>query len=91
VLPRGRYVLRADVALEGVVPRLHPQGSGAGLRISGASRTESHSGSHVWQPVEFAFEVGEAFRQVELVAELRAEQGTAWFDAESLRLVRDSR
>lgn len=88
VLPRGRYTLRADVAVKGVAARRDPQGSGAGLRISGAVRGEGLSGTAGWKSVGYDFEVEEGLRQVELVAELRADRGHAWFDVASLRLVR---
>lgn len=87
-LTTGRYTLRAQVATKGVAPRLDPQGSGAGLRISGDARAGGVSGASPWRAVAFDFEVKETLRHVELVAELRAEKGEAYFDVESFRLVR---
>jgi hypothetical protein len=58
------------------------------VRISGSRRENRLSGTTGWETVEFEFEVAEAVRQVELVAELRAKKGKAWFEAESLIISR---
>lgn len=88
VLSKGRYALEGQVAVAGVVPRRDAEGSGAGLRVSGAVRKGGASGSGAFKATSFEFEVAEAQATVELVAELRAEKGRAWFAVESLRLVR---
>ncbi len=87
-LPRGRYALSAELAVEGVAPRPEAGGAGAGLRISGSPRPPGATGTAPWSAVTFPFEVVEGLRSVELVAELRAASGRAWFDAGSLRLRR---
>lgn len=88
VLEKGRYALEAVAAVAGVTPRLDPSGAGAGLRMSGGQRQGGLSGSSGWKPASFEFEVTETLRSVELVAELRATKGKAWFVVDSLRLVR---
>ena len=88
VLAKGRYVLEGQVAVAGVVPRRDAEGTGAGLRVSGAVRKGGASGSGAFKATSFEFEVAEAQASVELVAELRADKGRAWFAVESLRLVR---
>jgi hypothetical protein len=87
-LTPGKYTLRAQVATKGVAPRVDAKGGGAGVRISGSQRSGGVSGASAWRAVSFDFEVTETLRHVELVAELRAEKGEAFFDVESFRLVR---
>ena len=81
-------MLEGQVAVAGVVPRRDAEGTGAGLRVSGAVRKGGASGSGAFKATSFEFEVAEAQASVELVAELRADKGRAWFAVESLRLVR---
>jgi len=87
-LARGRYTLKGNVAVQGVTPRKDAPSVGARLRISGDERGTSLSGSTPWRVVAFDFEVTETLRHVELVAELRAGKGQAYFEVESLRLFR---
>ena len=61
---------------------------GAGLRLSGTQRSNKITGTHGWQKIEFDLEIGGTTGEVELVCELRATQGEASFDLDSLRLVR---
>jgi hypothetical protein len=63
-------------------------GGGAGLRISGGRLAGNFSGSQDWQDCSYSFQVGEDESQIELVCELRASRGEAWFDTASLKLVR---
>jgi spore coat protein H len=63
------------------------KGSGGGLRISGENRTNKKQGTGAWSALQYEFTV-DSERQVELVAELRAKKGQLWFDAKSLRLVK---
>lgn len=88
VLTRGRYVLEANVAAKGVTPRLDTEGAGAGLRVSRAVRKGGVSGSATWKLESYEFEVSDVLVHVELVAELRATKGQAWFELGSFRLVR---
>lgn len=88
VLPRGRYVFEAIAACKGVTPRPDPEGTGAGLRISHATRKQALSGASPWKALSYEFEVTGELGHVELVAELRATAGEVWFRHDSLRLVR---
>ena len=82
-LPRGRYVLRANVSTQGVVTSDDSLGSGVGIRISGAQRTNRAVGSGATR-LEFVFAVDEPLRDVVLVLELRNAVGKAWFAKESI-------
>jgi hypothetical protein len=86
LLPAGRYELRADMTMTGVVAFGDEGSRGAGVRISGGHRTEVYEGTGERAAV-FPFEVGEAQREVVLVVELRAAKGEVVFPLSSLRLV----
>ena len=88
LLARGTYTLHANVQTKDVAATEDDRGIAAGLRVSGANRTNTLSGTSQWKPLEFEFTVDEESRDVELVAELRTTRGQVWFDAESLRLSR---
>lgn len=90
VLPAGKYEFQALVKTTGVVasPDANQKVSGAGLRISGGTRTNSQVGTTEWKLQKHVFEVAQDNQPVVLVAELRASAGTASFDASSLKLVR---
>jgi hypothetical protein len=85
LLPAGRYELRADMTMTGVVAFGDEGNRGAGVRISGGQRRQVYQGTGE-RAVAFAFEV-EALREVVLVVELRAAKGEVVFPLSSLRLV----
>jgi hypothetical protein len=95
VLPPGRYRFEARVRTAGVV-RLEEtlqagqtlKGEGAGIRISRAKETRANKllGDSPWQMLSYDFEVPNPPQDVELLCELRAAAGQAWFDLDSLRL-----
>jgi hypothetical protein len=65
---------------QATVPDIHSTESvGTIPRIGGSSQ---------WTEVTYEIDVPEDQRMIELVLELRARLGKAWFDRESLRLVR---
>ena len=66
------------------------KGEGAGIRISGSQTPRSNklSGDAAWQSLAYEFDVTLPMEDVQLVCELRASKGDAWFDAESLKLVK---
>jgi spore coat protein H len=95
ILPAGRYRFEARARTAGVVKlteSLKPgqvlKGEGAGIRLSRARQTRPNGlwGDCSWQQLQYEFEVTEPQSTVELVCELRAAAGQAWFDLESLRL-----
>jgi hypothetical protein len=61
---------------------------GATLRVSGAMgiRPQALLGDKPWTTLSLPFEVKEREQEVELICELRARRGTAWFAADSLRV-----
>lgn len=87
-LARGRYVLEAPVAVAGVKPLEGQPNPGAGLRLSGRPRARGASGTRAYETLSFPFEVEEELARVELVLELNAAAGAAYFPADAIRLVR---
>ena len=86
-LPSGRYTLSGRVKTSRLEAIQDDRGRGAGLRIGGGGRRNSVAATADWTPVTHEFEVADA-RGVELVAEIRANAGEAWFDLGSLHLTR---
>src|SRR5436190_14944543 len=90
LLPKGKYELQALVKTVGVIasPDFNQKVSGAGLRISGGTRTNSLVGDADWKLQKHLFEVAQDNQPVVLILELRATAGWALYDAASLKLVR---
>jgi spore coat protein H len=88
LLPAGKYKFEGKARTAGVSALAEPSGEGAGVRLSGAKRSNKLAGDSSWQKLEHAFEIIAPTQEVELVAELRATQGQVWFEADSLRVVR---
>ncbi|MBI3877270.1 MAG: CotH kinase family protein, partial [Verrucomicrobia bacterium] len=86
-LTPGKYRFVAQVKSVGIEPTSDGPGIGAGLRISGGNRTNKLFGSSGWTTLEHTFEVSDT-TEVVLVAELRANKGEVWFDADSMKLTR---
>jgi hypothetical protein len=88
LLGRGRYRLEGLVKVAGVKPLPYGRYQGAGLRVAGSVReAENLVGDSDWRPLSAEFAVAEEAQEVELVCELRASSGQAWFGTDSLRLV----
>jgi spore coat protein CotH len=100
-LEPGRYRLEGKVKTQGVSPDAGDRRGGAGLRVSGRRFNEKLVGDTSWTDFHFDFEVqdgggdfgfmapiSEGTPEVELICELRAAKGEAWFDRDSLRLSR---
>lgn len=81
-LPPGRYVFEGRGKVRGV-----RGGEGLGLRLSRTKRTQQLVGDTDWKDLRFEFECPEE-REVELVAELRSDEGEGWFEAGSLQVRR---
>lgn len=90
-LPAGTYRLQGTAKTTGVLGLPSRTGSGAGVRALGNRRGSGVQGSSDWTPVRHDFVVQEDCEWVELIAELRAYRGSAWFDPEAFRLVRVNR
>jgi len=88
LLEAGQYRFEALVRTAGVVPIRDEKGEGAGVRISQESRTNKAKGDTPWQKIAYDFTVPGGQDEKLLVCELRATKGEAWFDVESLKLVR---
>jgi spore coat protein H len=88
VLEPGQYRFEARIKTARVSSFQSERGQGAGLRISGSRRSNRISGDTDWKTLAFEFPVSEAEQEVELVCELTAIRGEAWFDLNSLRLIK---
>ena len=90
LLAQGRYRFQARLRTAGVEPLSFGKNQGAGLRLSGSEPPRPYrlTGDSPWLEQEVEVQVLEATGEVELVCELRAGKGEAWFELSSLRLVR---
>ena len=74
--------------MAGVKPLPSGRHQGAGLRIGGGLRQAPNLvGDSSWQPLAVQFQVEKTTREIELICELRASAGEAWFDLDSLKVV----
>ena len=80
LLEPGTYTLVGDLRVEGVTG-----GIGAVLRVSGMRRIRGLEGNRDWTRMRCDFSVEEE-GAVEIVAEIAADTGKAWFDLGSLRV-----
>jgi len=88
LLEPGRYRFEGRAKVAGVKPLPSGRHQGAGLRIGGGLRQSPNLvGDSSWQPLAAQFQVEKATREIELICELRAAAGEAWFDLRSLRIV----
>lgn len=85
-LARGKYHFDAQVKTNGVMAAPDDKGFGAGVRLSGSPRKNSITGTTNWQTVSHDFEITQDLQEVELVAELRSNAGSAEFDLASMRV-----
>ena len=90
LLEAGRYRFEGLARTSRVAPLKFARHRGAGLRVTGGRGTDSRwlSGDQAWQKLVVEFEVTDPVEAVTLICELRASGGEAWFDLDSLRLVR---
>lgn len=94
LLEEGRYVFEGRVRTVGILPLAQDnakKGRGAGLRYGGAPQPRENGvvGDTAWQKLEYEFALNQE-EEVDLVCELRADKGEAWFDLGSLKLRRAS-
>ncbi|MBI5384581.1 MAG: CotH kinase family protein [Verrucomicrobia bacterium] len=87
-LAPGRYRFEARVRTADVKPLAFGKNRGAGVRVSGTPPPRPYDlvGDRDWTDLEFEFEVASE-KDVEVIAELRAAKGQAWFRLDALRLV----
>jgi hypothetical protein len=82
-LPAGKYRFEARLRTAGITAG--GEAKGAALRISGGTAQQFAEGDSPWKPLSYEFESSGA--PIVLVAELRAQKGEVWFEADSLRLL----
>ena len=87
-LPPGHYGFQGQVRTARVTALANDPVSGAALRVAGVRSSPLLSGETQVLAVEQPFEVKNGDAPVELACELRASRGEAWFDLESLKVVR---
>ena len=90
LLPPGAYRFEGAFKTSVVTPLQFGRNHGAGLRVAapGLARSPLRQATQPWTPAQVVFTTGAREQEVELICELRASGGEAWFDLESLRLVR---
>jgi hypothetical protein len=90
LLPKGRYQFSAMVKTEGVSIKRNAKNPGARLRIPGHSpeRSTSLMGTQPWTKLMLAFEVTEPEQTVEMLCELSADSGEAFFREDALLIER---
>jgi hypothetical protein len=88
LLETGRYRLEGSAKTRRVFPFQDQAASGAALRISGAQPVRHLFGDKAWQTLQHDFAILDGPAEVELICELRAGRGEAWFDLDSLSIVR---
>jgi hypothetical protein len=92
MLEAGTYVLEGRARTAGVKPLQNeagtPKGVGAGLRQSLARQPRKNqlTGDTGWTKLEHEFTVPAGPDEIPLICELRALEGEAWFDLQSLKL-----
>ncbi len=89
LLNPGRYRFEGKARVAAVRRLPNSRHQGAALRVAGETRADAGlEGDVPWRPLNFDFEIRAASTWVELICELRASGGDAWFDLDSLRLVK---
>jgi hypothetical protein len=87
-LGRGRYRFEGVGRVSAVKPLPFGKHQGAALRVAGRSQNSANiAADSAWRRLEVDFQVESNEEDVELVCELRASAGEAWFDKDSLRLM----
>ena len=87
-LDPGRYRFLARVRV-GSLPANLPASAGAAVRLSGSSAARRLTTNDAWTELEHVFTLSTEAEEVQIVCEFRGPAGEAWFDRDSLRLVRD--
>jgi hypothetical protein len=89
ILSPGSYTFQGRAKVNGVLPLPFGTNQGASLRVGGKSnRSAELTGSTDWEQLAVPFEVRENMEEIVLICELRASAGEAWFEPNSLLLIR---
>jgi hypothetical protein len=87
-LRRGRYRFEGQAMISSVTPLPFGKNQGAGLHVtSKTQKPTSFTGTSTWKNLGVEFQVDGDEEGVELLCQLRASAGEAWFDKNSLHLV----
>lgn len=86
LLESGRYRLEGKVKTQDVSVDPGDRRGGAGFRVG--TRRQVVSGTTDWTDLGLDFVVQDGLGEVELACDLRAAKGEAWFESDSLRLLR---
>jgi hypothetical protein len=86
LLPRGAYRFEGTVRVKGVLPLAYGSHHGARLRVAGQKGENGMVADRSWTDMSANFTIESDSEEVELLCELRARGGEAWFDKGSLRL-----
>jgi hypothetical protein len=90
MLAPGRYRFEGKVFVQDVKPLSFGEHQGAGIRINGQVRQVPDLLSCTnWQMLSAEFEVSGVAQEVEFICELRASAGQAWFDSNSLKVIKE--
>ena len=87
-LEEGVYRFEGKIKTKDVVSSSAEPTAGAGLRVAGSGVTVEFTGTQDWQSFSYPFRVSESGGSKQMICELRAAHGEAWFDVSSLRVVR---
>jgi len=89
LLNRGQYRFEGRARVSRVKPLPFGVHQGAGLRVGGSTRqSDNLVGDTSWRSLQAEFQIQTDSTVTELICELRASAGEAWFDADSLKIVR---
>jgi hypothetical protein len=89
LLKNGYYRLEGRGKVVAVKPLPYGRHQGAGLRVSGRTRSAGNLlGNSSWRPLAVEFRIETGAEEIELICELRASAGEFWVDLGSLRVVR---
>jgi spore coat protein H len=89
VLPPGQYRFDGKLRTLDVAPLGFGKNQGAALRVAnaGVPKVSRWTGTEPWRAATVSFELAQQ-QEVDLICELRASRGQAWFELDSLRLIR---
>jgi len=87
-LEKGRYKVEGRVKTRGLVPDVGDSRGGAGLRLATGRSGKYVTDTSDWSNVSHEFSIGDALGEVQILCEFRGAEGEAWFDLQSIRLVR---
>ncbi len=90
LLEEGEYRFEGRVKTQDLVLGRNVTRGGVTLRMAGERAATMHPVVSEWTPISYDFKVS-GITDVELVCELRAASGWAWFEVDSLRLIRKNR